>query len=78
MASLATKTTMAHQLCHALTRHDPKTYLARLVELTLLKLRESYGVTGQLVAIIKLKDNCGQPNVVFASFSRSAHAILIG
>ena len=34
------KMTVFEQFRHALTRHDPKTYLPWLVELILLKLKE--------------------------------------
>ena len=40
MAYTAFKMIICWQFRHALTRHDPKTYLARVVELILLKLKE--------------------------------------
>ena len=40
MAYTTFKMTMFQQFRHALTRHDPKTYLAWVVELILLKLKE--------------------------------------
>ena len=40
LASPAFKMIIFSQFRHALTRHDPKTYLAWLVELILLKLKE--------------------------------------
>ena len=40
MAYMTFKMTIFYQFRHALTRHDPKTYLAWLVGLTLLKLKE--------------------------------------
>ena len=40
MAGMAFKMIIFDQFRHALTRHDPKTYLPWLVELILLKLKE--------------------------------------